>query len=252
MKKMMSKFVTKVFKSFGYVLYRYRDDYHYCPDIYGHKFFKKIDIRSLPIFNELADEVINQGKTFLDYARLHVLYQAVWNVRLLDGCFCEIGVFRGGGSYFLAASAKKILQDKEFKLYSVDTFEGHPDDIDPQYDGRHVAGKFSSTSYDDVKKYLSVFPEVEVLKGRFQDKLDVLDNKKYSMVHLDMDIYSGTRDGLLFFHDRLVKGGIIVIDDYANSACKGVFKAVEEFILQNDGYARFHLITGQCLLIRTN
>ena len=252
--KVLNKFLivlNALLKKMGYVLYPYREDYHYCPDYYGHKYFKMTDIRTLPIFEELAGDVIQQGRSFLDYARLHMLYQAVWNVRNLAGCICEVGVFRGGGSYFIASAAKKLLKNRPIKMYSVDTFEGHPDDIDTQYDGKHVVGKFSSTSYEDVKQYLSVFPEVEVLKGRFQDRIDVLGDKKFSMVHLDVDIYSGTKDGLAFFHERLLKGGIIVVDDYANTACQGVMQAVEEFIENHDDYSRFHLITGQCLLVRS-
>jgi hypothetical protein len=238
-------------KKLGFVLFRYREDYHYCPDYYGHKYFKLLDIRTMPIFEELAKDVVRHGRSFLDYARLHMLFQAIWNVRKLGGCLCEIGVFRGGGSYFMASAARKLLEGRSFKIYSVDTFEGHPDDVDPHYDGQNVQGKFSGTSYSDVKQYLSAFPEVDVLKGRFQDRVDVLGDKKFSMVHLDVDIYSGTKDGLDFFHERLLKGGIILVDDYANTACQGVKQAVEEFIETHDGYCRFHLITGQCLLIRT-
>lgn len=247
----LHKIFSKALERIGYVFFRYRDDYHYCPNYYGHKYFKKIDIRTIPIFEELATDVIKQGRSFLDIARLHVLYQVLWNVRKLDGSLCEVGVFRGGGSYFIASTAQKLFNNRPFKMFSVDTFEGHPYDIESQYDGRHVAGKFSATSYDDVKQYLSVFPEVRVLKGRFQDRVDVLREENFSMVHLDMDIYSGTKDGLIFFHERLLQGGIIIVDDYANTACHGVFQAVEEFIENHDEYSRFHLITGQCLLVRT-
>ena len=123
----MFNYIRKIFpialKKIGYVLYRYRDDYHYCPNYYGHKYFKKIDIRTLPIFEELATDVIKQGRSFLDFARLHVLYQALWNVRKLDGSLCEVGVFRGGGSYFIASTAQRLFKNRPFKMFSVDRFK---------------------------------------------------------------------------------------------------------------------------------
>ena len=47
----------------------------------------------------------------------------------------------------------------------------------------------------------------------------------YRFVHLDVDLYQPTRDSFDYFYPRLIKGGIIVCDDYN---WPGARKAIEE------------------------
>lgn len=77
------------------------------------------------------------------------------------------------------------------------------------------------------------YPEnIVIKKGFFPDTaLNVKDFFCY--VHLDMDIYQSTMDGLKFFWPRMVEQGIIMIDDYYNDHCPGVKKAVDEFCAAN-------------------
>jgi hypothetical protein len=44
-----------------------------------------------------------------------------------------------------------------------------------------------------------------------------------------MDQYESTKSGLGFFHPRMSKGGVIVMDDYRYEDCPGVMKAINEF-----------------------
>jgi len=63
-----------------------------------------------------------------------------------------------------------------------------------------------------------------------------------------MDIYEPTAFALSFFNKRMVKGGIIVIDDYGFLTCPGIKRAVDEFCITNK-ITQFNLLSGQCLLI---
>ena len=47
----------------------------------------------------------------------------------------------------------------------------------------------------------------------------------FSFVHLDMDLAPSTRAGLEFFLPRLVRGGILIGDDYADAAVRDTFAA---------------------------
>ena len=69
-------------------------------------------------------------------------------------------------------------------------------------------------------------------------------------VHLDMDIYEPTIFALKFFNDRLVKGGVILLDDYGFDTCPGIPRAVQEFTETQPGYFGMSLLTGQYLLIK--
>ncbi|MBM4260387.1 MAG: hypothetical protein FJ145_02990 [Deltaproteobacteria bacterium] len=235
----------------GLAVYRYRDDFHYCPQTYGAGYWEKSRIQEIGGFKELADRVIADRRSLLYYDRLYVLYQALCNVRHLanaDVSIAEIGVYRGGGSYFIAATAQQLF-GRPLRIHSIDTFEGHPDDIAKQ-DDSHWPGKFGDTSFEEVKRYLSVFPNVMVQKGRFEDRCAELAQEKFCFVHVDVDIYAPTRACLEFFSERLLVGGVMVADDYGFTTCEGSKQAVDEFVASRTNYLKFHLETGQSLLIR--
>ena len=49
------------------------------------------------------------------------------------------------------------------------------------------------------------------------------------MVHLDVKLYKSYRDCLKFFYPRLVRGGIIILNDYLSIKSKGCKKAVDDY-----------------------
>lgn len=73
-------------------------------------------------------------------------------------------------------------------------------------------------------------------------------DRRFSLVHIDVDIYRPTLDALEFFWDRVTPGGMVVCDDYGFSTCPGATAAMDEFF---DGRAPvMQLPTGQGLVIR--
>ena len=58
---------------------------------------------------------------------------------------------------------------------------------------------------------------------------NVIKNKKFKFVHLDVDNYQPYKESLEFFYDKMVPGGIILFDDYDCDCCPGANKAVDEF-----------------------
>lgn len=243
--------LKKLGPKLGLAVYRYRDDFHYCPQIYGAGYWKKIKIQGINGFKELADKVIADKRSLLFYDRLYILYQAIWNVRHLASAnvsLAEIGVYRGGGSYFIASVAEQVF-GIPLRMHSIDTFEGHPEDIGAE-DDTHWPGKFGDTSFEEVKKYLSAFPNLTVHKGRFEDRCAELAHERFCFVHVDVDIYAPTRACLEFFSERLLVGGVIVADDYGFTTCEGCKQAVDEFTAGRNNFLKFHLETGQSLLIR--
>jgi hypothetical protein len=45
---------------------------------------------------------------------------------------------------------------------------------------------------------------------------------------------------------------MIIIDDYGNLSCKGLKKAVDDFVQINSHFKMFYLLTGQPILIKVN
>lgn len=248
----IGRLIYNMGKAVGLDIFDHQENYHYCPTTYGSSFWKKTDIRQIPEFSELALKVIEAKRTYLYYDRLYLLYQALLNARRLNpqpASIAEVGVYKGGGTYFLASVANRVFAT-EPRIHAFDTFEGHPDEIQLNLDGEHRTGHFSETSLEEVQAYLAGFPNVTLHKGRFQDCCGRVSSERFSFVHVDVDIYSATRASLVFFAETLLIGGIIIVDDYGFTTCKGAQQAVDEFIAEHTNFCKFHLDTGQCMLIR--
>ena len=144
-----------------------------------------------------------------------------------EGNFAEVGVYKGGVAYFLAQHCK-------IEVHLFDTFEGIPNAVEEL--DNHRNGDFQDTTFFEVDNLLLSFQNVVFHIGIFPSTAEDLDFEKFSFVHLDGDTYQTTIDGLNFFFPRMVKGGIIIIDDYNWEPCPGVNKAVDEF---ND-FNEFH------------
>lgn len=249
--------IRRALRLIGIAAFRERAGYHYVPDYYGRSAGKHDDIRTLPVFGQLANDTIAQQRTLLYYDRLYTIYQALRHVKNLPASrhgfnIAEVGVYKGGTSYFMASMIDAI-DLKPTGLHCFDTFEGHPgEDIRTQFNGAHVAKTFGDTSFEAVQGYLSRFNNVALYKGRFQETCHQVESLKFHFVHLDVDIYEPMTFALDFFDSRLVVGGSIVVDDYGFLTCLGVKQAVTKFLASQRNYFSLHLLTGQNILIKTS
>lgn len=238
-------------------LFEKKLDHHYVPTIYGKSSHKLNDIRESTHFISLAKEVYQQGRTYLYYDRLYTLYQSFQNImRTYNNSqslnVMEIGVYKGGGSYYLASLIKNS-NIKQANMYAVDTFEGHSElDIPSGHEGPHEPKQFNQTSFEEVSDYLSPFPFVNVIKNRIQDA-DIPKDILFNLIHVDVDIYAPTYYALTTFSNQLAPGAIIIIDDYNFTTCPGAKKGVDEFLSETAlKFAKLELQTGQCCLFYLN
>ena len=152
--------------------------------------------------------------------RINVLIKCLNLTKDLNGSMSEVGVYRGGSAYHI----NKHSHGKMVFLF--DTFEGIPmqGELDP-----HPVGDFGDTSYEDVKNLFKNDLNVQVIKGVFPDSAKdvIFEGDKFCFVHIDADQYESTKNCLEFFYPKMVKGGIILMDDYG--WLKGVDKAIDEF-----------------------
>jgi hypothetical protein len=89
---------------------------------------------------------------------------------------------------------------------------------------------FNETDYEMVSKLFESNKNVKVFKGVFpSDTSHHIEDRLFKFVHLDVDNYQPYKESLEFFYNRMVKGGIILFDDYDCGCCPGANKAVDEF-----------------------
>lgn len=157
----------------------------------------------------------------------------------IDGDIVECGVWRGG-SMMLAANKLSKLNSFEKRIFLFDTFEGMPppgaEDI--AWNSTSAKNKFPKvdkwcySTLDEVKNNLSKvnYPENNIfyIEGRVEDTLPHPSINRISLLRLDTDWYNSTKHELECLYDKVVFGGIIIIDDYGH--WQGAKKAVDEFI----------------------
>jgi O-methyltransferase len=193
------------------------------------------DQRFNVIFSEIYD------RTLVDKPRCYILYQLAGHAHSVPGDAAEIGVFRGGTAKLLS----KVLSDK--KLHLFDTFSGMPP-TDKTRD-MHKQGDFSDTSLEDVKAFLKGQDNISLYPGFFPATAAPIEHLKFSMVHIDVDIYQSVIDCCKFFYPRIQRGGIMVFDDYGFTSCPGARAAVDEFFSDKPEKA-VYLPTGQSAAIK--
>ena len=147
-------------------------------------------------------------------------------VRYVEGDTAECGVYRGASSALICSENQ---QSSFRKIHCVfDSFEGLSE---PRAgDGDHWHFGDLTCSLDEVKENLSGFSRVEYYKGWIPDRFEDVESRKFSFVHIDVDLYQPTRDSFEFFYERMSLGGVIVCDDYGFGTCPGATKAIDEFL----------------------
>lgn len=140
----------------------------------------------------------------------------------IEGDIIEIGLFRGGSFAMLCENNLKK------HVYGFDTFEGLPQHS--KEDNKHIKGEFANTSLETVTNLVSHLNNHTIQKARFPQEIDIdLSDKKFSLVHIDVDLYREHINILNFIYDKVSKNGRIVFDDYNHPNCHGAKKAVDLF-----------------------
>jgi hypothetical protein len=179
-----------------------------------------------------------------DAAALQIL-AAVRGARVLGGAMAEAGVF-AGGSARLICSAKG---DAPLHLFDVFETLQRGGSRDAASGADEVYGHFGEThvARAEVERLLAPFSGVHIHAGLFPDSARGLESLRFSFVHLDLDLETGTRAALAFFGPRMLPGGVIIGDDYHLS---GVRRAFDDHVHRR-GDLRIELPWGQVMVIAT-
>ena len=163
----------------------------------------------------------------------------------IKGDIVECGVFTGG-SLALISKYQRLYSIKS-KIYGFDTFEKGFENPTLTEKDITIGGKKLQVSGPNNPVKSNFYPSLEMVRENIENfsgnkepdlnliKGDVLktlkdeDNlpKKISFLRLDTDLYSLTKFQLEILFPRLVKGGVLHIDDYG--MFPGVQNAIDEY-----------------------
>lgn len=209
----------------------------------------------------LASIDIIKNNTMLSKRRLITLYQQVVHCEKnnIEGDFVECGVWKGGAVGLMALANLSVAPHRKRHLHLFDAFQEicEPDaNIDgdralnemKKFTGKtgHDKGRLQSVTgvYDwlggpgtleenkNLLEKIIAYPSdyIHYHKGWFQETVPSNQKsiKQIAILRLDGDWYASTKVCLDYLFNKVVKGGVVIIDDYGTY--DGCRRAVDEFL----------------------
>jgi hypothetical protein len=180
----------------------------------------------------------------------------------LPGSVMELGI-RNGATFFYLARLMEIFGPASRKtplysdrhLYGFDTFSGFPRVVAedrcagewPEMRQGGVSTASKRQFFDDLERFKADSPEgdrIHVIAGdvceTIPDLVRTTPGLVLSLLYLDLDLYQPTLTCLEHLYPLVVKGGVVVFDEYGYTEFPGETKAVNEYFQdQNIRLRRF-------------
>ncbi len=174
-------------------------------------------------------------------AKVLAHYELYKMIAGLPGHIVECGVYKGASLIRFATFRDVLESPYSRKIIGFDAFGKFPhqdDEIDQKFVEKFEGEGGEGIPVDelrDVFRYKG-FENYELIPGDIVETIPAYLQKhpelKIALLHVDVDVYKPSKVILNHLYDRVVKGGVIVFDDYGTVA--GETKAVDEFFADKD------------------
>ena len=155
----------------------------------------------------------------------------------LPGDILEFGVYKGTSLVRLLSFRNLLESENSRKVFGFDIFGKFPDTLELESDREFVQRFENAGGYGISKSELEFhlknkgIGNYELIEGDIMKTVPryLANNpsKKIALLHIDVDVYEPTKMILENLWDKVVKGGIVMLDDYGT--VEGETKAVDEF-----------------------
>lgn len=182
-------------------------------------------------------------------------YTACWAAKQalkLNGDFVECGVGKG----FLSKTIVSYLhfQNVSKNFYLFDTYQGIPVEQGAQEERgnmdslnkRHFSGQYFEAVTDTFANYSNV----HIVAGVIPESLRTVEIHAVSFLSIDMNNASAEVAALRYFWDKIVLGGVVLLDDYAYGREFLSQKAALDKLASKLEFEILTLATGQGLIIK--
>jgi hypothetical protein len=131
-----------------------------------------------------------------------------------SGSWLEFGVFTGSTLNLTAEFRERFCGPDSGRVYGFDTFTGLPE---------NWAGGFGAGAFSLNGEFPYVRHNIELVKGLFSDSLPpwieaqkAMNNGRFpriSYLHIDCDLYAGSKDALELLKEYIVPGCVLIFDE---------------------------------------
>ncbi len=153
-----------------------------------------------------------------------------------QGAVVEFGCYVGTTSLFITRLLSQYNSSSSYHVF--DSFSGLPNKTHQDYSAageQFKAGELLATKKQFIANFkkAGLTPPV-IHKGWFADinSTDVPGDIMFAF--LDGDYYESIKDSFRLITSKLVKGAVIIVDDYVSSALPGAAKATDEWAGQQN------------------
>jgi O-methyltransferase len=179
----------------------------------------------------------------------HVQHWAISHASRLEGDFVECGVKQGGSVISTMTYIGFKLSNKVHKYFLFDTFCGLDKSVSEPKKYLEYKDQYPDV-YDEVVNLFKDYPNVVIIKGSVPKTLSEVDIKKVAYLHVDMNTVYPEVEALKFFWDKIVSGGIVVLDDYGRPGHEEQKRGADGFA-DSVGIKILSLPTGQGIIIKS-
>lgn len=190
----------------------------------------------------------------------------------IDGDIVECGVWKGGSVALMAHTMLKNNDLRNLHLFDafdeicqpdaavdgtrairevggLDNAKGKLEPVKGIYNNDTIGGAGNEEQVLHLLTEDIGFPseKIHLHKGWFQDVLPTTKHeiKKIALLRLDGDWYASTKVCLDHLFEKLIIGGILIVDDYG--AYEGCKKAVDEYCQNNNIYPIINNVDSECI-----
>ena len=174
--------------------------------------------------------------------RRYVLACAAFHCVQLEGDFVECGCYTGVGVKTIVDYLGGPGFSKQFWAY--DIFE-HEETM-----ANHSMPQHGPQLFERVREKFAGYPQVRLVKGLIPASFEGSIPERIAYLHIDLNQASAEVAALDSLFDRMVPGGILILDDYEWSMAYRSQKLAEDAWFDRRGYRVMPLPTGQGLVFK--
>jgi hypothetical protein len=174
--------------------------------------------------------------------RRYVLATSAFHCVQLAGDFVECGAYTGVG----VKTVVDYLGGTEFpkQFWAYDIFE-HDESM-----ANHPMPELGPQLFDRVQRKFAGYPQVHIVKGLIPDSFRDQCPDRVAYLHIDLNQAPAEIAALDHMFDRVVPGGMVILDDYEWSGIYRPQKLAEDEWFDRRGYRVMPLPTGQGLIVK--
>ncbi len=172
--------------------------------------------------------------------KIFVRYELFKLSSKVPGDIIECGVFKGTGHIFWLKMLEIFDPNSNKKVIGFDTFDKFPKST-LNFEKKTAKSFLKEANYNNKNIFNKIKKKIktanldkrsELIKGDIVKTSLNYKNKnrgfRISLLHLDLDTYSGTKSALQNFFPLVSKGGVVVFDEYGSRGW-GESEAIDEY-----------------------